>query len=242
LFITHLLFDPKHDEIGGTVRLTETVFDIWGNGVDSNEIEAGFAGDKAHLLPFKGLKSGPPAAPLTGETDSQRNATATAIREETVTSRRQSTPPTSIAEPVSEKDERFFEKYGYHRPPFHVGCSGTANLWQWDCTPAGENIGGISVKGILRVMETRQGMAAAQVQRSIPSPGNRAIFKIRCPVYDVLLFEKPTEHWYLDVSSNARTAAKVTVTLEISGNYVGTWRWEVVVKHSDIDSVTGPAC
>jgi hypothetical protein len=66
-FVTHLLFDMPIDAVGGTVRLTGTVFDIWGIGIDSGgSVNAGFAGEKAHVLPFSGLKfggSGPAPTP-----------------------------------------------------------------------------------------------------------------------------------------------------------------------------------
>ena len=59
LFVTHLLFDMPIDVVGGSVRLNGTVFDIWGSGIDhQGSVEAGFVGDKAHVLPFAGLPKG----------------------------------------------------------------------------------------------------------------------------------------------------------------------------------------
>ena len=71
LFVTHLLFNKPIGPVGGTVHLADTVFDIWGDGIDSGDqtINAGFVGGKTHVLPFVGLKtvaSGPATTPSEG--------------------------------------------------------------------------------------------------------------------------------------------------------------------------------
>ena len=59
LFVTHLLFDMPIDAVGGTVRLSGTVFDIWGSGIDhQGSVNAGHFGEKLHVLPFVGLSKG----------------------------------------------------------------------------------------------------------------------------------------------------------------------------------------
>lgn len=57
LFVTHLIFDTPIDMVGGAVQISDTVFDIWGDGIYSGHqtINAGFVGGKTHLLPFAGL-------------------------------------------------------------------------------------------------------------------------------------------------------------------------------------------
>jgi hypothetical protein len=59
LFVIHLIFDKPIDTVGGTVQIVDTVFDIWGNGIDSGNqtINAGFMGEKTDALPFVGLKT-----------------------------------------------------------------------------------------------------------------------------------------------------------------------------------------